>query len=348
MRWNHPERGLVAPGEFIPVAEESGAILAIGERVLRLACAEAAAVEPRASERAAAASRSTCRRARSPRPASPTLVASVLARPALDPAALTLEITEGVLVTESEATAQTLLDLKALGLRLVLDDFGTGYSSLAYLRRFPIDGLKIDRRFIAAMDTSTQDRTIVEAIVKMAAGLQIDVVAEGVETRRAGREPDRASAASTPRASTTRGRCPATTWPAVRARAAGPAGTLMSAPAAAGPAAGRLRRRPTRSGTAAAIRRSRPGGGSTMSSVSVASTTFCASARFHSSSDHWSRRPRTVSRTDAFVIPTAPAIATSAEARPVRTKPVSYRLIRCGRAIASANSAAASAIVQRR
>ena len=100
----------------------------------------------------------------------------------LDPAALTLEITEGVLVTESEATAQTLIDLKALGLRLVLDDFGTGYSSLAYLRRFPIDGLKIDRRFIAAMDTSTEDRTIVEAIVKMAAGLQIDVVAEGVET----------------------------------------------------------------------------------------------------------------------------------------------------------------------
>ena len=87
----------------------------------------------------------------------------------LDPAALTLEITEGVLVTESEATAQTLVDLKALGLRLVLDDFGTGYSSLAYLRRFPIDGLKIDRRFIAAMDTSTEDTTIVEAIVKMAA-----------------------------------------------------------------------------------------------------------------------------------------------------------------------------------
>ena len=100
----------------------------------------------------------------------------------LDPAALTLEITEGVLVTESEATAQTLVDLKALGLRLVLDDFGTGYSSLAYLRRFPIDGLKIDRRFIGAMDGSAEDRTIVEAIVNMAAGLQIDVVAEGVET----------------------------------------------------------------------------------------------------------------------------------------------------------------------
>ena len=110
------------------------------------------------------------------------LVAAVLDETGLDPALLTLEITEGVLVTDSEATAQTLIDLKALGLRLVLDDFGTGYSSLAYLRRFPIDGLKIDRRFIAAMDTSTPDRTIVEAIIRMAAGLQIDVVAEGVET----------------------------------------------------------------------------------------------------------------------------------------------------------------------
>jgi EAL domain-containing protein (putative c-di-GMP-specific phosphodiesterase class I) len=112
----------------------------------------------------------------------------VLDETGLDPAALTLEITEGVLVTDSEATAQTLMDLKALGLRLVLDDFGTGYSSLAYLRRFPIDGLKIDRRFIAAMDTSTPDRTIVEAIIRMAAGLQIDVVAEGVETIEQARE----------------------------------------------------------------------------------------------------------------------------------------------------------------
>jgi EAL domain-containing protein (putative c-di-GMP-specific phosphodiesterase class I) len=179
-RWNHPERGLVAPDEFIPVAEESGAILAIGERVLRLACAEAARWNA-ASERPLSVSVNI-----SPRqvasPAIAATVAAVLEETGLDPAALTLEITEGVLVTESEATAQTLVDLKALGLRLVLDDFGTGYSSLAYLRRFPIDGLKIDRRFIAAMDESAEDRTIVEAIVKMAAGLQIDVVAEGVET----------------------------------------------------------------------------------------------------------------------------------------------------------------------
>ena len=181
VRWNHPGRGLVAPGEFIPVAEESGAILAIGERVLRLACGDMARWNAASDTRKLSVSVNL-----SPRQvASPDIaatVAAVLEETGLDPAALTLEITEGVLVTESEATAQTLIDLKALGLRLVLDDFGTGYSSLAYLRRFPIDGLKIDRRFIAAMDTSTEDRTIVEAIVKMAAGLQIDVVAEGVET----------------------------------------------------------------------------------------------------------------------------------------------------------------------
>jgi EAL domain-containing protein (putative c-di-GMP-specific phosphodiesterase class I) len=180
-RWNHPQRGLVSPVEFIPVAEESGAVLAIGERVLRLACAEAARWNATRRERPLSVSVNL-----SPRQVtSPSIVAmvtAVLAETGLDPAALTLEVTEGVLVAETESSSQTLVDLKALGLRIVLDDFGTGYSSLAYLRRFPIDGLKIDRRFIAAMDTSPGDRTIVEAIINMAAGLQIGVVAEGVET----------------------------------------------------------------------------------------------------------------------------------------------------------------------
>ena len=179
-RWNHPERGLVPPGEFIHVAEESGAILAIGERILRLACGEAAQWNTTSRRPLSVSVNLSPRQVTSP--GIVEMVETVLAETGLDPALLTLEITEGVLVTESEATGQTLIDLKALGLRLVLDDFGTGYSSLAYLRRFPIDGLKIDRRFIAAMDTSTPDRTIVEAIIRMADGLQIDVVAEGVET----------------------------------------------------------------------------------------------------------------------------------------------------------------------
>ncbi len=169
-RWNHPERGLVPPVDFIPVAEESGAILAIGAHVLRLACAEGARWNAAIDRPLSVSVNLSLRQVASP--GIVATVAAVLAETGLDPAALTLEVTEGVLVTESEATAQTLVDLKALGPRLVLDDFGTGYSSLAYLRRFPIDGLKIDRRFIAAMDTSTQDQTIVEAIVNMAAGLQ--------------------------------------------------------------------------------------------------------------------------------------------------------------------------------
>ena len=181
VRWQHPERGLVGPGEFIAVAEDSGAIVAIGERVLRMACAEAAGWNAQRSGQPLSISVNVSPR-QAAQPGLTAMVASVLEDSGLDPAALCLEITEGVLVAESETTATTLADLKALGLRLVLDDFGTGYSSLAYLQRFPIDGLKIDRRFVAGMDTSGEDTTIVEAIVKMAAGLRISVVAEGVET----------------------------------------------------------------------------------------------------------------------------------------------------------------------
>jgi diguanylate cyclase (GGDEF)-like protein len=181
VRWQHPVRGLVGPGEFIAVAEDSGAIIAVGERVLRLACAEAARWNAGSAGRPLTISVNLSPR-QAAQPGLTAMVASVLEATGLDPARLCLEITEGVLVAESETTATTLAGLKALGLRLVLDDFGTGYSSLAYLRRFPIDGLKIDRRFVAGMGASTEDTTIVEAIVKMAAGLRIGVVAEGVET----------------------------------------------------------------------------------------------------------------------------------------------------------------------
>ena len=210
-RWNHPERGLVPPGEFIPVAEESGA----DPRHRRAGAAPrlrrgGAAGTPRATA-GRSASRSTSRRARSPRRAIAAMVAAVLAETGLDPAPLTLEITEGVLVAEPRRRRRRSLDLKALGLRLVLDDFGTGYSSLAYLRRFPIDGLKIDRRFIAAMDTSTEDRTIVEAIVRWPRACR------STSWPRASRRSSRrttscASAASTRRASTSPGRCPRPTW----------------------------------------------------------------------------------------------------------------------------------------
>ena len=187
--------------------------------MLRLACAEAADWNATSARPLSVSVNLSPRQVTSPGIAA--MVADVLAQTGLDPALLTLEITEGVLVTDSEATAQTLIDLAALGLRLVLDDFGTGYSSLAYLRRFPIDGLKIDRRFIAAMDTSTEDRTIVEAIVNMAAGLQIEVVAEGVETIGQADSLVRLGCASL-RVSTTRGRCRPTTWRRCSAAASRP------------------------------------------------------------------------------------------------------------------------------
>jgi EAL domain-containing protein (putative c-di-GMP-specific phosphodiesterase class I) len=112
----------------------------------------------------------------------PDRVADILAETGLEPSALHLEITESVLVEETEVSLRSLHALKALGVRLVLDDFGTGYSSLAYVKRFPIDVIKIDRSFVADLDEDDRDATIVEAIVYMARGLRLEVIAEGVET----------------------------------------------------------------------------------------------------------------------------------------------------------------------
>jgi EAL domain-containing protein (putative c-di-GMP-specific phosphodiesterase class I) len=180
-RWQHPERGLVGPVEFIPVAEDSGAILALGDHILQHACRQAVAWRERLGDRPFRVTVNL-----SPRqvtePGLAAHVGSVLDSTGLPPAALALELTESALMDESELVAENLHGLKALGVSLMLDDFGTGYSSLAYLRRFPIDAIKIDRRFIAGLGEDMDDTTIVEAIVRMAAGLRLDVVAEGIET----------------------------------------------------------------------------------------------------------------------------------------------------------------------
>ncbi len=181
VRWDHPTRGMLSPGEFIPVAEDSGAIVALGDRVLRLACEQAARWVDALSGSDFCVSVNLASR-QVAHPGMPERVAEILAETGLEPSRLHLEITESALVEESELTVRNLLDLHDLGLQLVLDDFGTGYSSLAYLRRFPIDAIKIDRRFIAGLGHSGDDTTIVEAILRMAAGLRIEVVAEGVET----------------------------------------------------------------------------------------------------------------------------------------------------------------------
>jgi diguanylate cyclase (GGDEF)-like protein len=184
VRWNHPVQGEISPAEFIPIAEQTGAILEIGAFVLREACMTAAAW-------------SAARPGLPPTPVSVNvslhqirypgfidLVADVLRDTGLRPSGLHLEITESVLMEETEISMRTLDGLKGLGVGLVLDDFGTGYSSLAYVRRFPLDAIKIDRTFIADLEREEEGSTIIEAIVNMAAGLRLDVVAEGIETTR--------------------------------------------------------------------------------------------------------------------------------------------------------------------
>ncbi len=184
VRWMHPERGLVPPGEFIPVAEATGLIVEMGAWVLEEACRQAAVWRAALAPADAPSISVNLSLRQVTQPGVVELVARALATSGLPPQSLHLEITESVLMEEGDVTIATLDALKALGVVLVLDDFGTGYSSLAYVRRFPIDVLKIDRSFVADLDESGTDAfTIVDAIVHMADGLRVAVVAEGIERR---------------------------------------------------------------------------------------------------------------------------------------------------------------------
>ena len=175
-RWRHPAFGPISPADFIPLAEESGLIVPLGRLVLDIACAEAASWSQ--PHRIAVNISPAQLRAGN----LVATVTDVLARTGLPPSRLELEVTESLLIEDTEATLTTLSALKALGLRIVLDDFGTGYSSLSYLRRFPFDKLKIDRSFIQALGENDEAMAIVRAIVALADSLTLDVTAEGVET----------------------------------------------------------------------------------------------------------------------------------------------------------------------
>ncbi len=181
LRWQHPDRGLLDPGEFIPVAEDSGLIEPIGRWVMEQACRQTLAWhEERPDARPISVSVNLSARQVTHRDLT-AAVSEILARTGLDPEHLHLEITESVLVEEYGVATATLEALKELGVSLVLDDFGTGYSSLAYLNRFPLDVLKIDRSFTEALGVEAERTAIVEAIIGMARALGLDVVAEGVE-----------------------------------------------------------------------------------------------------------------------------------------------------------------------
>ena len=181
IRWLHPQRGLVSPMMFVPVAEDSGMILPIGMWVRREACLQARAWQDAGLPPLPVAVNISVVEFRDQNFLES--VRAILKETRLEPRCLELELTESVLMQHAEKTTVVLQQLKAMGVQLAVDDFGTGYSSLSYLRRFPIDALKIDRSFVREITTNPDDATIVSAVISMGRSLKQRVIAEGVETR---------------------------------------------------------------------------------------------------------------------------------------------------------------------
>jgi diguanylate cyclase (GGDEF)-like protein/PAS domain S-box-containing protein len=175
-RWTHPTRGLVLPDDFIPLAEESGLIVAMGEWVLREACREAASWP---NPKQISVNLSPVQFVHGDLVG---LVHSILQETGLDPSRLELEITEGVLIEDFERSLALLRRLKALGVRISMDDFGSGYSSLSYFQAFPFDKIKIDRTFVMYLGCNPQSAAIVRAVIGLGHGLDVSILAEGVET----------------------------------------------------------------------------------------------------------------------------------------------------------------------
>ncbi|MDF2489611.1 MAG: diguanylate cyclase [Pseudomonas sp.] len=176
VRWQHPDRGLVSPDTFIPIAEETGLIMALSDWVLETACTSAVHwpddlfVSVNLSSKEFQAEQLTSR------------VRAALTGSGLSPARLELELTESVMLEDADGALSIMRSLKALGVRLAMDDFGTGYSSLSYLRSYPFDGLKIDKSFVSRLGESEDDRSIIKAIVGLGRALSLTVTAEGIET----------------------------------------------------------------------------------------------------------------------------------------------------------------------
>jgi EAL domain-containing protein (putative c-di-GMP-specific phosphodiesterase class I) len=179
LRWRHRILGDISPDRFIPLAEETGLIVELGEWVLVNACRQCAALQRELGEAFTLAVNVSPRQFQ--RRSLLDAVHRALAESGLDPRALELEITEGVLMQNPEESAELLEAIRKLGVCVVIDDFGTGFSSLSYLTRFPIDKIKIDRSFVRNLNADTGDAAIINAIIAMAHSLDIRVVAEGVE-----------------------------------------------------------------------------------------------------------------------------------------------------------------------
>ncbi|MFO1346583.1 MAG: EAL domain-containing protein [Rhodocyclaceae bacterium] len=179
VRWNHPRIGMIHPPEFIPLAEETGLIIPLGERVLRLACQQIAAWQTASLPPLKVSLNISARQFRQEN--LPELLQRVLAETGIAAEALEFELTESMVMHDVENAIAMLRELKQIGVTLALDDFGTGYSSLAYLKRFPIDVLKIDRSFVRDIDREADDAAIAHAVIAMAHSLGLQVTAEGVE-----------------------------------------------------------------------------------------------------------------------------------------------------------------------
>ena len=180
LRWQHPERGMIPPGEFIPLAEETGLIIPIGEWVLRSACLQNKQWQDAGMPPLRISVNLSVRQLRQKNLV--VRIEEILAETGLDPQWLELELTESVIMQNAEDSIQQLNGIKSLGIALAIDDFGTGYSSLSYLKRFPIDKVKIDQSFVQGVCSNLDDAAISQAIIALANSLNLKVTAEGVET----------------------------------------------------------------------------------------------------------------------------------------------------------------------
>ncbi|WP_223677816.1 putative bifunctional diguanylate cyclase/phosphodiesterase [Azospirillum agricola] len=183
VRWNHPERGNIPPGVFIPIAESTGLVVSLGTWVLREACRQIALWQDHREPGSAPLFMSVNLSTRQlSDPNFVEVVREVLRETGVEPSWLKLELTESAVMDKAEQSIRLLQDLRALGIKLSIDDFGTGYSSLSYLHKLPIDSLKVDRSFVSAMHQSEENRAIVRIIMDLARLLGFDVIAEGIET----------------------------------------------------------------------------------------------------------------------------------------------------------------------
>ncbi|MGL5794708.1 MAG: putative bifunctional diguanylate cyclase/phosphodiesterase, partial [Waterburya sp.] len=180
LRWRNPQLGLVAPNIFIPLAEKNGSIIPIGEWVLKTACAQNKTWQQMGLTPIKISVNLSVRQFQQPNLV--TVIGNILQQTQLSPSSLELEITESVTMQNTELAKTILKQLHEMGISLSMDDFGTGYSSLSYLKQFPFCTLKIDRSFVKDLLTSAEDIAIVDAVLTLGQGLNLDVVAEGVET----------------------------------------------------------------------------------------------------------------------------------------------------------------------